>query len=292
MVDIELPSLPPTTGLLARSVLATPFRPSARAGLPQRRVVVRGVAQDVSRLAAYNRVCGFVLRDVVPSTWLHVQTFPLQVYLMAERDFPFGLAGLVHVKNVIEQHRPVTVNETVDLATHAEGPSPHRRGMTFDLVNEARVGGNLVWRGVSTYLARMLTKSVVPNPVDKSAPTDPPPATARWTLPADLGRRYAKVSGDANPIHINAVTARAFGYGRPIIHGMWTFAHVLAALDERLPAAYRADMAFRAPIPLPERVDFAVSGRFDVSVLRAGGKPYLTGFVGDLGDIGAEAHSE
>ena len=42
---------------------------------------------------------------------------------------------------------------------------------------------------------------------------------ARWELPAGAGRRYARVSGDYNPIHLWALTARPFGFRAPILHG-------------------------------------------------------------------------
>ena len=58
-----------------------------------------------------------------------------------------------------------------------------------------------------------------------------------WRLPADLGRRYAAVSGDHNPIHLYPLTAKAFGFPRQIAHGMWTKARCVAAMENRLPDA-------------------------------------------------------
>jgi acyl dehydratase len=58
---------------------------------------------------------------------------------------------------------------------------------------------------------------------------------ARWWVPADAGRRYAPLSGDWNPIHLNALAARLFGFRRAIAHGMWVKARCLAALEGRLP---------------------------------------------------------
>jgi acyl dehydratase len=86
-----------------------------------------------------------------------------------------------------------------------------------------------------------------------------------WRLPGDLGRRYGAVSGDRNPIHLHALTARAFGFPRAIAHGMWTKARALAALEATLPDAYTVDVAFKKPILLPGRVTFAAEeGRFVV----------------------------
>jgi acyl dehydratase len=83
------------------------------------------------------------------------------------------------------------------------------------------------------------------------------PAAAEWRLGGDLGRRYAAVSGDRNPIHMHSLTAKPLGFPGAIAHGMWTKAHCLAAIESRLPAAFSVDVRFRKPILLPGRVEFA-----------------------------------
>jgi acyl dehydratase len=87
----------------------------------------------------------------------------------------------------------------------------------------------------------------------------PARTSARWRVPADAGRRYARVSGDVNPIHLSALTARAFGFPRAIAHGMWVEARALAALSGRLPDALAVDVAFRKPLLLPSTVELATA---------------------------------
>lgn len=266
-------------------------RPSGAVSLPGTVVRVARLHQEVGRLAAYNRVCGFGLRDAVPPTWLHVLTFPLQAALMASRSFPFAPAGLVHASNTMTLHRPVTVGEELDVLVHADDLRPHSKGALFDLVGEVRAGGALVWSGRSSYLARGAT---VPQGSDEagareagseatSADDGPEPRLAqRWRLPADLGRQYGRVSGDVNPIHLSAVSARLFGFKRAIAHGMWTHARCLAALEGRLPETYTVDVAFTRPILLPGRVSFAAAtsdAGIRFSVLGRENKTHLTGRV-------------
>jgi acyl dehydratase len=76
-------------------------------------------------------------------------------------------------------------------------------------------------------------------------------------VPADIGRRYAAVSGDRNPIHLFGLSARVLGQPRAIAHGMWTMARCLAALQGTLPAAYTVEVAFKLPLLLPATVAFA-----------------------------------
>lgn len=273
MTDVDvrlLDGLPGIPAAFARGLATSARRPGAAGGLPTRRLVVTGVAQDVRRLADYCEVTGSVLADTVPATWLHVLTFPLHVSLMADRAFPFPMLGMVHVANTMTQHRPVRAAERIALSSWVEDLAPHRRGHTVDLVGEVRVGDEVVWQGRSTYLAKDRDKSR-DRARDQEGPTggtedrpDAPttreqhviPATelAVWRLPADLGRRYARVAGDANPIHLSAVTARAFGFPRAIAHGMWSHARALAAVQPRLADAFRADVRFGRPVLLPSTV--------------------------------------
>ncbi len=103
----------------------------------------------------------------------------------------------------------------------------------------------------------------------------------------DLGRRYAGVSGDRNPIHMHALTAKPLGFPRAIAHGMWTKARCLAALESRLPDAFAVDVRFRKPILLPGRVEFASSAQgdqIDFAVRDAKrGTPHLDGRIEPLG---------
>lgn len=260
--------------------------------LPDREVVLTH-GQDVDRAAAYQRLCGFAVRDLVPATWIHVQAFPLQMELMSAPDSPFALAGIVHVTNSMTLYRPVSVREELTLSSSYGPPREHRRGVLIDLVGEARVGAELVWRGVSAYLVRGETlPGLLPEaqPGGVHLPTDVEVAADTvWRLPADLGRRYARVSGDMNPIHTSALGGKAFGFPRAIIQGMWTHARVLAALEPRLPDAYRMDVRFTKPILLPSSVRFGahLDGDSWTAVVRerAGSKSHLVARVSGVDGV-------
>ena len=259
---LTLDGAPNLAVLFARAVATSIGRGGALQDVEVRRPTVR---IDRRHLAAYDRVCGFGLRDALPATYLHVLVFPLQVALMADRSFPLGLAGLVHVRNRIVQHRPVDAAELLSLRSSAQALRPHARGAQVDLAGEVRVGDELVWEGVSTYLARGAS---APGFIETEIQSEQPVtvhlgpdarANAVWRVPADTGRRYAAVSGDVNPMHLSSLAAKAFGFPRTLVHGMWTKAHALAAIEARLPAAYAVDVAFSKPLLLPSVANFVAA---------------------------------
>lgn len=241
-----------------------------------------GVRVDADQLRQYEQVCGFAVGAAVPATYLHLTVFGLQMALMTDTTFPIAPMGAIHVANSITVHRRLDAEEEYDVSVAAADLRPHPRGRLIDLRSSAQVAGVPAWEETSTLLARGRNDSAARSTnVLKDA--EPPAGIVRWRLPSSLGRRYAAVSGDRNPIHLYAATAKAFGFPRQIAHGMWTMARCLAALQGRLPDAYTLEVAFKKPIPLPSTVVFGSrlgDGVIDFGVTaNTDGAPHLVGRI-------------
>jgi len=280
MATRTLDSPPRILPLYARAAAATVGRRGSAAIPTDLALELPDVAIDPAHLAAYAKVCRFRLRDELPATYLHVVAFPLHLALMGDRRFPFGAVGLIHVANRIVQHRPVRLDERVAMRVHPTALEPHARGRAFTIMSEARVGDEVVWSDETTILKRESANG--DRGPRSEAPSEPPPESARWRLPGDLGRRYAAVSGDRNPIHMHDVPAKLLGFPRTIAHGMWTKARCLAALESRLPRAFAVEARFRKPVLLPSTVTFGAAGEDDGAIrfaVRAArdGAPHLDG---------------
>lgn len=287
-----------------------PFVPGGGKAIPEIELTLQDVQVDAERLAAYAKVCGFALRAHLPVTYPHVLAFPMHMAVMADGRFPFGAVGLVHIENRIVQHRPIAIGQRLSISVSPTALEPHPRGRAFTLVTQVSVDGETVWEGFSTMLRRgggsgepreQRGQDVGPGEreaADRQAgnlPAADLQPSATWRLPGDLGRRYAAVSGDRNPIHMHPISAKLFGFPGAIAHGMWSKARCLAALESRLPDALEAQVRFRKPIVLPAKVQFAssLSGeleatgqdiRFALSDAKKG-TPHLDGSVRPLDPI-------
>jgi acyl dehydratase len=258
------------------------------------------VPLDGEQLRRYRRLCGFPDGTALPLTYPHLTAFPMGMALLTRRDFPYPLLGLVHIRNEIAQLRPIGVTETLDYHVWIDRPYQHEKGTAFDVRAEVSDSvGNLVWRSSSTYLRRAAAASAAGPAASSGRPAAASSADvagsvgavgggaavplpgATWQLPADLGRRYAALSGDRNPIHLYPWTAKLFGFRRQIAHGMWSAARCLAALGtDEAAAEYTVD--FRAPVLLPSTVVLAttrgVGGTTEFTLASAGsGRTHLTG---------------
>jgi hypothetical protein len=276
MASRILSSSPSVLALYARAAAAMipgasllPFVGGGGGEIPDIDLKLAGVRAKPDALAAYANLCGFELCDHLPPTYPHVLAFPLHMAVLADGDFPFPAVGLVHIENRIVQHRRIALEQELALRVRPTALQPHPRGRTFTLVTEARVGGQKVWESVSTMLRRGGGDGSAPARRCGSPAGPNPAATSTWHLGGDLGRRYAAVSGDRNPIHMHALAAKPFGFPSAIAHGMWTMARALAALDSRLPDAFGVEVNFGKPILLPASVEFqslAEDGKIEFAV--------------------------
>lgn len=226
--------------------------------LPEQGVRCR-VSVDPKAVAAYRKVCGFADSAVLPATYPHILAFGLQMQLLTDTKFPFPLLGLIHLSNRIRIHRPLGGVSDLSIGVHAQNLKPHAKGATFDIITTVEDSLGLLWEAESRMLCRGVKLEGTTTDEAQPSPTQVSELT-RWKAPADIGRRYARVSGDYNPIHLSAITAKLFGFPQAIAHGLWNTARTLAALGEHLPAAnIEISVEFKKPVRLPSEVTLLAS---------------------------------
>ncbi|MEP7765510.1 MaoC/PaaZ C-terminal domain-containing protein [Sanguibacter sp. 25GB23B1] len=319
-----LPEVPGLGGLYARAVAPRPARllakvpglggrPAPGTGegsasgtsivLPDVTYRVADVVADPDHLLAYQRLLGEPADDQLPAGFVHVLAFPVAMALMVRADFPLPVAGMVHLANAVRVERPILAEEHLEVQAWAENVQPHRKGTQVDLVTEVSAlsgagdAREVVWRGVSTYLAKGAGNVPVVEPGAASAaggdggregegPTAERFPTGQWQLDASTGRRYAAVSGDRNPIHLSALTAKAFGFPKAIAHGMYTAARALAESGAGRSGAFEWTVEFAKPVLLPGKVAVAITrdaggpGGYEyVAWNHRSGKEHFTGTV-------------
>lgn len=274
--------MPGAAGLYARALGTARRKPGKTVRLPQLSVQVAAVQAVPARLAAYREICGFEAGEMLPITFPQVQAAPLHMWLMLRPEFPLPLMGIVHVRNHFELLRPMAADAAYEVrAVLADGRQTHQ-GFEFDIVTEYRdTDGALVYRSLMTPLYRMKSDAH-PKP---AKPRPPAPQLAEYRsfdVPGDIGRRYAPIGGDFNPIHLYALTARAFGFPRAIAHGMWSLARAAALVESARGAPARTlSVQFRQPLLLPAKVALKIgageSGSEFALLSRSSDKVHFTG---------------
>lgn len=268
---------------------------------PTSAIQVDGVRVDKQNLAEYTQATGLRLSNELPPTYFFVLGFPLTMELLSRPDFPYPAMGAVHISNVIEQTRPLTVDKTFSVRAYATNVRPHRRGLLVDVITEVTPDGEPapVWKQTSSFLgmgakfSKSADVSVTTRAEDSGKVLPPavlpefkPNARFRWTR-SDVNA-YVKASNDHNPIHTSNIGAKLFGFPAVIAHGMLSAASVLAPLEGKLPPALRYSVEFVKPVVIPASVALwttkQADGSYDIQ-LRNSSKPeklHLNGEVAPL----------
>lgn len=251
-----MPDIQPVSTLvsLACALATSTKRPGPVSALIPVSLALPRVLIDARHIDRYADVCGFTRAAQVPLTYPQVLTFPLVMHYMTSRHCPWPAMGTVHLANAITQSAPLRMGDAVRVELQTGELLAHEKGQVFTL--HLRVlredSRECVWQATQTLL-RLGVRSPVGQPFAEDGGAD-----LRWSrhstldAPADIGRRYAQVSGDYNPIHLWPLTARWLGFRRAIAHGLWTQARALALLqpDGGWPQA-TLNTVFKRPLLLP-----------------------------------------
>ena len=257
----------------------------AGASTPRIEATLAPIRPDPAHLARYASICEGPRTDVVPIAYPHMLACGMHLAMLSSVAFPVRVLGLVHVQNRIVRERLQQSGEPMALRSWIEGHRDTDRGQEFDLETEGRVADCVLWRETCTVLARRRgrpSRQEIDRARDAALAGNGEAASTGFAAPADLGRRYASVSGDYNPIHLADFTARPFGFRKAIAHGMWSLARCAAELGEAgMAGPTTLDVIFRMPVYLPAWVILESRGDGSGATFAlkdsAGSKPYLTG---------------
>ena len=282
---------------LASSVLALVGVAARRApGLPEgehipRIEVERRVVVEAGWLRSYRVAVGAVNDGCLPPCAAQALAIGLHLQILSDRKFPLPALGIVHIDNRIDELRalklPAPAPLLLTVRAFAQGERRSERGIEFDITTEVHDEQGLAWRSVLSALVLAKKRDAPDRKKREPEPTTTTTTSSVVRVPADMGRRFCRIAGDANPIHLTALTAKAFGFPRAIAHGMWTLGRALAEVDDLLPPRpRRIDARFIRPVFLPGSIVIDGTREGATTLLRVhperGGAPHLIGRISAL----------
>lgn len=248
----ESPSL---LGTLWRAWATRHKRPGPMAALEDVTWRMPRLRVDASVVDRYRAVCGFQDTPGVPLTYPQLLTFPLVMAYLSSADCPWPAVGTVHLANAIEQRDPLRAGEAVAVELRTGALRAHEKGQVFDLELQIVRDGDWIWRGTQTLLRRGVLHACGSPYVSALGEDALLQRVIELEVPPGIGKQYARVSGDYNPMHWSYLGARFLGFRRMIAHGLWTQARSLAALlPSASPHAATLLTEFGSPLLLPGRV--------------------------------------
>lgn len=227
-------------------------RPGRVEQLPEVTLVRQNVVLDAAHIGRYTQLCGFTPAQGVPLIYPQMLTFALVMQYMNSPDCPWPALGTVHLANAIEQTRSLRAGDSVRVEMATGQLFAHDKGQGYTLDLRIFRDDELVWRATQSLLRLRVKEPGGAAYVGQIGAFAPLSCQAQFSAKADIGRLYGAVSGDRNPIHLSALSARLFGFRRAIAHGMWTKARALSCvLPQRQLDSVRVAVEFKTPLFLP-----------------------------------------
>ncbi len=267
-ISLEIKKLPFMGFIFLKAFLIAPFRSNSIADdaiINKAGITLKDFLPDRQAVGNYRKVCCFQenLPDIIPISYLQTIFIGLLGKFITSPVFPINPLGLIHIFQSFKQTRAVAVNEIIDLACTLENIKKTDKGIetAFDL--KVISDDEIVWQGVSIFLTKKAIKKKKQEKRQKEKILKPKETIF---VPSDTGRRYAKVSGDYNPYHLNTTLAKLFGFKRSIAHGMWSLARVVASLDRQYGinnGAAEIEASFKLPVFIPAKINLGYEYRND-----------------------------
>jgi hypothetical protein len=207
--------------------------------------------ESAEKIQAYRELCGIGNDGNLPLLYPHVFTSSMHIHLITDKRFPASALGAVHSRMHIVQHEPIPESQKVDLHCRISDARTLKAGLETDITTTLCVEDKCLWESVSTYIfrGRKFGKPGDQHPWAHFEELGEPTLEAEWKVPVDMGKRYAKITGDYNPIHVSRFAAKLFGFKRDIVHGMWSLCRCLAHIpDFSYDQPTRIDASFKGPI--------------------------------------------
>ncbi len=254
MKPIEVTETPSLAATFFRALGTGAKRPGLVKTLPPAELVLPRVQLNAQHIGQYSALCGFHVGPGVPLIYPQLLTFPLVTAYICSDACPWPTMGTVHLANTIEQHKPLFADDVVRVEMGTGSLFAHEKGQGFTLDLRILRGDELVWSATQSLLRVGVKETSGASYCSQIQVDAPLSCQTEFSAPADIGRRYGAVSGDRNPIHMSALSARLFGFKRAIAHGMWTNARALSYLLPAKPVEQaRLAVEFKTPLYLPGR---------------------------------------
>lgn len=234
----------------------------------------RAVRLSERHLQQYRDVCGVPVAGHLPPAYLHAVAMPMHMQLFIAHGFPVKVLGLIHLRNTIRVFRAIDATAPLRLTVYFDTLRLTDAGQEYDFTTRYERDGEVVWEEISTMFARGNTPTKTEGgkrpSIERSAHPQEGTDTQTLEISENTGWRYARVSGDFNPIHLTARTAAMFGFKQAVAHGMWSLGRCLGAAATHLPPdGIQIDTQFKLPVYLPSQAlsrTWAVDNGVDIAM--------------------------
>ena len=214
----------------------------------------RSVQIEKHNLEKFNSYFGF--RTQVPLTYLYTIAQRAQTAVMLTNKFTLPIPGMMHIENKLIKENDFNPQKNFDITVSASVEYKERGSLKPVFEVEISQQNCVVAICKSTYIIKRKSKK----PKTKKQKVEPLKRTNHesvWSFIPKIGKEYANISGDKNPIHTSLIFAKLFGFKKQIMHGWYSICKIEQFVEEKFKiATSEISVNFSTPVLLPTQAKF------------------------------------
>lgn len=228
---------------------------------------------DIDHINKFKTVCKLQENSVPFLYPAVIGLYPI-VCIFADSEYPFHAIGTVHVYNTTTLFRDIQSTEKLAMTVRPEKTIKHvKKGSEVEFVSSLSDVANVIaWTNSSKFLVMHNQRKKIDSYDEASSvaawPNEPLESELTvllediWVLGPNASTEYAAVSLDYNPIHINSILAKLFGFPGVIMHGMYMITRAASecqrVMGTSISYPLEVSTKFVRPCVLPQKVSFKV----------------------------------
>lgn len=183
----------------------------------------------------------------------HVSGFRLTLAMLMHPHWPLPIWQALQLRNRLIRHRDVKVAYPSDLIAQATAWRVHDKGIELDVHAQLLQADDCAWESTTTFYYRgrfapPSTHGSIEGAALLSPTIDPALApSAHWTVDGGRRLRYARLTGDCNPLHLLDAYARRTGFAAASAHPQRIAAQCLGHLT-KTSAPRQLDLWLNGPV--------------------------------------------
>lgn len=282
----KMPSLLNNLAYIATELLLRKtHRPNSLTTLPDIYMKLQGFRISPKHHLAFNTMCAIEPGRPISPIYPMTLVFPFFQRMLGLKQAPLPVFNALGKHLHIRQYCPLDMDPRYDIVARFVRADIVPKGFELDMAAVIECRGIPVWETVCTVYYRgqygPSTRSDSHFPFVPLADAD---ETVRWHLPAGMGFRFARISGDGNGIHFSKAYARILGFERDFAQPFLVLGNAVNHVAEaRRRPCLSLDVAYKGPLyyerdVIMKSARITGANRFDLYSV-GNPRPCMTGLI-------------
>lgn len=183
------------------------------------------------RISAFNALYNLKAGDELPLSFAFIAAFPCLINTFASKQFKTSAIGLIHLTAEFNRFKEINYTQSSTVKINVEPAGTHPKGTLLKVTSYLLQNQQLCIKNTNLMLKPIKIGTSKRSSIIKQFNASEVSCIEQRTL-----WRYARVSGDYNPIHLSRFLAKLFAMRTAIVHGMY-LVH-FAVLAQQLTGEY------------------------------------------------------